>query len=276
MAIESTATFDMTRDEIINAALRKVTSDRGPFDPDEIDNASQALNLIVKGLQSRNIFLWATQITTQALQSSSEVLGSDGLNYTCRKSHTSAADNKPVTGADYTTYWEQTGEDGIEWVTATAYTSRGDFTLSTDIISVDKIFERIDSDNDQPIALTGILNYLTESSKFQTGRPLIAAIEDSLTGKVVRLWPIPDDDTSVLHLRTTRKLKDFISDESNPDFPVRWYEFLIYRLAERLCPEYENTSMTAMKTFKALADEMFMIAKGGEREKTDDDFVEPI
>ncbi len=51
------------------------------------------------------------------------VIGTDGKTYRCIQAHTSAATNKPITGADYVTYWMVTGGivTGSTWVTATAY-----------------------------------------------------------------------------------------------------------------------------------------------------------
>jgi len=53
----------------------------------------------------------------------SEVTGSDSLNYTCIMGHTSVADNKPITGQNYKMYWVQKGSAGSAWATATAYTN---------------------------------------------------------------------------------------------------------------------------------------------------------
>ncbi len=53
----------------------------------------------------------------------SEVLGTDTKNYTCIVAHTAAAINKPVTGANYATYWAQKGSSGGTWVDGSAYTA---------------------------------------------------------------------------------------------------------------------------------------------------------
>ena len=51
------------------------------------------------------------------------VIGTDSSVYKCIKAHTAAAANKPVTGADYATYWEvtTTNGSGVAWATGTAY-----------------------------------------------------------------------------------------------------------------------------------------------------------
>lgn len=50
----------------------------------------------------------------------SEVIGTDGLNYYCILPCTGASDNKPVTGANWQTYWVQYGVDGNVWVEGAA------------------------------------------------------------------------------------------------------------------------------------------------------------
>jgi hypothetical protein len=53
------------------------------------------------------------------------VLGTDGKYYICTTTHTSAAASRPITGADYATYWEEVTfkTTSTGWVTATAYDS---------------------------------------------------------------------------------------------------------------------------------------------------------
>ncbi len=52
---------------------------------------------------------------------SSEVIGSDGFNYSCVLGHTASSSNYPITGASWKLYWAQLGTNGIAWVGDTAY-----------------------------------------------------------------------------------------------------------------------------------------------------------
>ncbi len=49
------------------------------------------------------------------------VIGSDGLNYTVISTHTAANDDKPITGANWATYWTQAGSGGIPWGVGNTY-----------------------------------------------------------------------------------------------------------------------------------------------------------
>lgn len=51
----------------------------------------------------------------------SEVIGTDALNYRCILNHSGTNDDKPITGANYATYWKQTGSSGVVWVIGTGY-----------------------------------------------------------------------------------------------------------------------------------------------------------
>lgn len=51
----------------------------------------------------------------------SEVVGTDGKNYTCWKQHTSALANKPITGGFYPLFWYEAGSAGGVWAVAQLY-----------------------------------------------------------------------------------------------------------------------------------------------------------
>ena len=64
-----------------------------------------------------------------------EVVGTDGLNYRCILDHTASSSNEPVTGANYATYWQQTGDQGKTWVIDTAYKTWSPIALRYDGIN---------------------------------------------------------------------------------------------------------------------------------------------
>ena len=71
---------------------------------------------------------------TFQITKSNLVIGTDENVYKCLAAHTSAAGNRPITGANYAVYWEKvsTGTSGgIAWQTGTAYIL-SDFNFSLD------------------------------------------------------------------------------------------------------------------------------------------------
>ncbi len=71
-------------------------------------------------LSAPKMYLWPVYAYASGL-----VLGTDSNSYICKADHTSASATRPITGASYTTYWEQTSllTATDSWVTATAYYS---------------------------------------------------------------------------------------------------------------------------------------------------------
>ena len=117
-------------------------------------------------LSDQTLYLWPAPSSVTAADT---VIQSSGV-YTCILKHTSAAENKPGSGASSTLFWrfDSATLSADTWVTATAYTN-GDHL---------------------------ILNY-------------------------------------------KRPLYDFDLQYDNPDFPLGWEDYFIYKLAIRLAPEYD-------------------------------------
>ena len=90
-----------------------------------------------------------------SIGTTSEVIGSDGLNYKCILGHVSATYNKPITGASWRLYWTQQGSAGTTWATATTYTNGALLRLSYKRALYD--FDLSDDDPDLPL---GWGNYL--------------------------------------------------------------------------------------------------------------------
>jgi len=49
------------------------------------------------------------------------VVGTDSNNYLCKLNHRSKAENRPITGANWATYWELTVDSGLAWLVDTNY-----------------------------------------------------------------------------------------------------------------------------------------------------------
>ncbi len=73
----------------------------------------------------RHSIIDALDTRFKTIKDTDQVIGSDTKNYICKLAHTAASSNKPITGADWATYWTQTGSAGIAWVTGSAYTAGG-------------------------------------------------------------------------------------------------------------------------------------------------------
>jgi len=63
-------------------------------------------------------------------------------------------------------------------------------------------------------------------------------ISDGVGTGVIKLWPTPNDSTTVITLNYQRPFSDVDSANDNLDFPSYWMQALIYNLAWSLAPEY--------------------------------------
>jgi hypothetical protein len=236
MASSGSSDFDLTRVDIINAALRKVgaVAQGESATAEMLSQGSDALNVITKNLEGFR--LWTRQWWTKTFSAASEVTGTDALVYTCIRSHTSADADKPITGANYKSYWKQTGSTGGVWATSTAYSAIGEFQFDADVIGMDKAFLRY-SGYDIPLAIRGFAEYMEVPTKDDFGEPSILFVEDIIRKKGY-LWPQPINTNYILNVLVYTKLEDFDAANNNPDFLTKWLQFLIYAVAADLGPEY--------------------------------------
>jgi len=232
--------FTLILREMCERALRisRFTATGETSSPNHVTIASNAMNSMIKRWQSKNIHLWEMEWITYPLSTaSSEVVGSDGLNYKCIRGHTASSSNKPVTGTDWSTYWLQTGSSGSTWVDATAYTCIADFEINTDYLSIEKSFIRY-SNTDYPVSLIDKNKFFEVSDKTITGMPNLLFLE-KLTTRKIHLLPQPDIETYVLHCYISKKLKDFDSLLDTPD-RQNSIDAIVYGTASSLLDE--NTS----------------------------------
>jgi len=275
MSTSGVFSFDPTRTQIIEAALQRigVLGAGQSASSDQLTQGSFWLNLLVKSMQNDGVRLWTEEWETQTLTASSEVIGSDGLNYECIRPHTSDATNKPVTGADYTTYWTQRGTSGGTWVTATSYTSVNSFDLPARTIGISKAFVRSTQDNDIEIELAKLTDYLEVSDKTLRGDVRMLAINEDISTSRVFMYPIPDDTTDVIYYLRIRPLHDYVNPGDTSDFPQRWIETIIYGLAERLGHVY-SLDLNSLQILENRYRESLRKAKNEDREVTSVDFVQ--
>lgn len=269
MATSGSYDFTMTRDTIISAAFRK--SGISTPTATDVTNAAEALNLICKALQTDNE-IWTRNWTQKTFTASSEVTGTDGNIYTCILSHTSAASNKPITGANYLTYWVKKGTTGGTWITATAYTSIGDFTLTDETVDIEKAFIRDTNSNDYPVRIAPLTEYLSVLDKSNTGRPYMLVFDKQLN-PVVYLYYQPDVTTYILHYLRIKRLQDFDASTDNPDFPVHWFRYLVYALAAEIAPDLQKLSVGEIDRLEQKAAKLLNSAISISNETVDREFI---
>ncbi len=236
MATSGIAIFDLTRNELIASALRKVgaVAQGESASAEQISEASEALNVLVKNIEGFR--LWKREWMTNTLTAANEVTGTDALVYTCTRTHTSAAADKPITGANYKSYWKQMGSTGGVWAATAVYSAIGEFSFDADVIGIEKAFIRYGG-SDTPLTILSFDKYLDITTKDDFGQPSHLGIEQLIRMKGY-LWPQPNSTDYILNVLQYTKLEDFDAAGDNPDLLTRWLRYLVFGLAAELGPEY--------------------------------------
>jgi len=273
MALSGSRDFNLTLAQIINNVGKKLLLSKSKYEEIEFRNdCKENINLFIKELQSNNVFLWSIYWEAKTLSASSEITGSDGNIYTCILGHTSSSDNKPITGADWRKYWILRGSTGGVWVTATVYTSIGDFELGTDIIGIEKAFLR-DLERDVPLELIGRDKYYSIINKGDEGTPSQLYFEPSLTPKCF-LHRQPDTISPdwVIHLLKIKKLQDFDNWVDNSDFYTKSLNCIIWNCAYIMSFNYGTINTDKRREFKIEAKTSKQLLRKGNVEKEDETF----
>ena len=131
------------------------------------------------------------------------LLGTDGKSYLCTASHISAAVNRPITGADYATCWQEiTYKTAVNaWVTAAAYDSG--CVMFTKILRAQDLTDN-NQDPDAPVRWQNALVYMLADNlapdyglqkwerldlQQRAGIALLSAKAGSKEGADLRIYP---------------------------------------------------------------------------------------
>lgn len=229
MATSGSSDFNLTSTQFIEIAMNRlsVLAEGQSATTAQLTLAKLEFNLLIKELQNRGAKLWTRDWEEVTLTASSVVTGSDTNVYECIRSHTSDTTTKPVTGVNWTSFWEKTSKTtGGAWADATSYNYIGDFTINTKYIDVTQAFVRYNSSGtnvDTDLTIKTIAEYFALSDKLTSGgTPTTLHFDRTLNLMTGFLYPTPDENI-VLNFLGTRKLEDIDADVDNVDFPSEWF-----------------------------------------------------
>ena len=299
MAVSGTNTFSQTRNDIINRALSILgVKTRGrALTAEEVNEASDALNLFVKGLKSEGVYLWKYAEGTLFLTVGQESYVLDGSTANATESFTQTTTSASASsGATAIVVTSATGftagyyvgvmqDDGnIFWTTvasvagttinltnaltdnvsnvATVYVYQTKITRPEAIPSARR---RDFSNYDTPLNELARNDYFNLAQKTVSGQPTQFYYDKQLSSGIFYLYQAPDDATNTIKFTFQKMFFDFTSGNDNPDFPIEWAETLAFGLASRLSYDY-GIDKTKAELIKRTADEMLRNLKGYDRE----------
>lgn len=260
--------YNVTESQILSRVFRilGVIQENQQPSAAQISCAREALGSLIRSFQDRGVHFWTTAWMYVALSTTpSSVLGTDGKYYRCINSHISDADNRPITGKNWTSHWLETETATTTvWTTATTYYSNN-MVVDATLDDLEQAFLRDANGYDTTLELVDAKAWGELSNKNEIGRPTKIWLNRTLT-RTMQLWPIPDLTTYVLHYRRIRYLNDFTAVTGTGDFPQSWIDAIIFHLAHRLSFEYGNP-IQEREELKMTALELEAVARGYNHER---------
>lgn len=238
-------TFSLARNQIAVRALRLIRrAIRGePPKTEDINEALETLNLILRSLQDMDIHLHLTEDREYKVGFGSYVTSAN-KTWRCLKKHTSnplGSGPGVVSDIQDATYWiEDVPPESVTapaWAGSTVYTPPGYAELEADVADIEQA-QLVDSTG--YISNLGLrTNYqFHEDQNFQiTGVPRTAWFDRVTEPPIIRLFPYPQEEY-VLRLRVMRYIFNFDGTASDTaDIPKSWQDALTYMVAADLADE---------------------------------------
>jgi hypothetical protein len=262
----------VTRDDIIRAAMRKIGLLKKDQEPSkaEYDNASLALNGMIRAWQNEGIALWKNKDATLYLNTATVVysLGDTGDHFTIGavETETAAAASTGDTSitvdsisdiADNDHIGIELDDGSLQWTNVNGTPSGTTVTFDdelTDDVSVDahvyvyttkaqrpiEIIEarlRNDDDTDVPIDFLSREEYMRMSDKSSDGTPTGIYYDPQIPLGKLYVYNAVTDVSHRLKMTVKYPLQIFDAGDDDADFPAEWTNALIYNLAVELAPE---------------------------------------
>jgi hypothetical protein len=274
MPVTGTNNFTVTRNEIIEAALRALNvygAGESP-NPEDYQNCSQALNLMIKSWAKKGLPLWTTEevilplvegIGVYPLGPSAGYLDTKGIRIidggsaptdgTFNLAITDAGGGTGATGTfevEDNTITEITitnpGSGYVSPVLSFADGSVTDENVSVTVVGITmsrplQVFEaflRYNNNLDRKLWTISRNEYNVLSPKNSLGSPNLFYYDNQLPNGRINLFNVPFDSTTQLHLQLQRQFFDMNNPSDAFDFPQEWFNALKWGLAAELAVEY--------------------------------------
>lgn len=109
---------------------------------------------------------------------------------------------------------------------------------------------------DTPLIMMAYEDYQNLPTKITSAStPVQWTYNRSINNGTLFVWPMPADQTYYLMLTYAEPIQDLDNSTDTPDFPVEWYDALVYQLAVRISPMYGRLGSEQFAQLKSLADE---------------------
>jgi hypothetical protein len=278
MTTSNSTDFNATRNDIIRGALRiiLVTTAGETPGPSEMDDASEALNMMIKAWAANGIHLWtltnATLFCTKGVANYSLPGSHCTKDYTSAKLSANAAIGVTSLSVDSIVGIVNGQNIGIlldngemHWTTVNGAPT-GTTVIITDALpspaaGVNQVYAYTTA-IERPLRLHTLRNmnltggeipfafnaeplarsdYLRMPNKTATGTPIQGYYDPQLNIGEFYCWPTPDTSKHRINFTYERTLEDFDNISDTPDFPQWCIACIKWNLALEIAPEYNKT-----------------------------------
>lgn len=280
MTVSSSSDFTRTRDQIIGRALRLIGAIKAGETPgaQEVTDANEALNGMVKRWQKKQLHVWSVSEATlfpqvdqarYALSSSStdhatetyyatEISAAEASGQTVLSvdstTNMTVADNIGVVVDDGTLHWSTVASKTSTTVTIndalddSASAGAAVYTYTTKIVrplaipAYSGAVRRysIASEQDSPIGPPiARMEYQSLPNKAQSGIINQVWYDPGREIGYLYLWNPPTAVTDLIKFTYHRPIMDFDAAGDTPDLPQEWFDALTFNLAVSIAPEYD-------------------------------------
>jgi len=276
MATSGTATFTRTRNQVIEAAARKVRAIRAgqTMGPQMLADFAEALNVMVKHWQGRGLHVWtvaeatlfpqvgqtqyalaasgADHATLSYVATELAVAGTSGATSITVDDDDGVADNDHIGIVldDGTLFWTTVNGTPASNVitldnalTGAASAGNAVYAYTSKIVRPLKIVDArrytVASARETPLAaMMARLDYRALPNKSQLGTVTQAFYDPALSTGKLSLWLTPSTVGDLINFTWWRPIEDFNAAGDNPDLPTEWMQALIFNLALVMAPEF--------------------------------------
>lgn len=302
MAVSGTNTFSQTRNQIINraASILGVKTRGRNLTAEEVTDASDILNMMVKSWKSKGQYLWktaegtlfpvvgqasyrldgstanATESFNQTTTTAAAALGASSVDVTASTGMV-VGYNIGIVQDDNTILWTtitsiSTLTIGLDDnLTAAAASGNKIYVYQTKINRPEKVNQcrlRYSDDlTDVPVQQLSRDTYFNYANKFSQGKPNSYFYDKQLTYGDIYVYPTPDDVDDTIKFTFEKQFFDFSSAVDDPDFPVEWLMPLAVNLAYWLHYDY-GISPDKAERIKRDAEQLLVDSEGYDREGT--------
>ena len=305
MATSGSVDFSVNRNEIIESAFRVlgVLGQGRSITAKETSDGAEALNMMIKSWQARDVGLWLHQRCTLFIEKDvyEYNLGSSASDANCTASFVqstlSADEASSATVLDITSTTGMSASDNIgvilddetiHWDTIASVDSSTQVTVDTGLAGAASSGNRVyayttkinrplrviearhkgagASGTEIPLDLLSRDRYMNLSDKTSSGKTTQAFFDPQTGSSVLSLWPVPENSDETIKLTIQTPIQDFDASTDEADYPQEWFNALKFGLAAYMGHEY-NINLNKLNSIIQMASVEFSAVSGFDEER---------